>query len=251
MVVRSIFPKINYPNDKNSIKHIITEYEKVLEYKLDDKSVDKKLMFIIYFFIIVITIFLFKSKLIPASISVIYSIPSISAIIYDAELRRRIKKCSTEDTKILFKSLISFLALTWLLLYIGVALYEALLFNKWTYKEYWISLGILSISSGLIFIYVRMKVTKKFIKKYQYGNNKFFTMNSVVISIIEFLICIAYFRKPYLLLLITTYIFLPVYLGAIVNIIFEYLQYDKIQELKKKLIIYQVTKKLEKNDLRE
>ncbi len=60
MVVRSIFPKINYPNDKNSIKHIITEYEKVLEYKLDDKSVDKKLMFIIYFFIIVITIFLLQ-----------------------------------------------------------------------------------------------------------------------------------------------------------------------------------------------
>lgn len=235
MVVKNIFKNVEYPNDRKSIEHIIKEYDKVLGFKLYGKPVEKKLMFIIYIFIIMINIYILKCSWLPSGIKVLYTILPAISIVYDIILRIKIKNRHNKDTKLLFKALISFLAVIWCFIYIGVMFYETFLFDKWTYKEHLISFGVLVIASALIFIKVRIGLPKKFIKKYQYNNNKFFTVDSVAVAIIQLLICIVYFRKPYMLLLIITYIFVPVYLGAITYMFFEYQQYDKIQELKKQI----------------
>lgn len=61
------------------------------------------------------------------------------------------------------------------------------------------------------------------------------TLDTIVIAIMKLMICIAYFKKPYFVLPITTYAGVIIYTGIIACLLFDYHQYNKIQKLKEEI----------------
>ncbi|WP_238916392.1 hypothetical protein [Clostridium sp. YIM B02555] len=237
MVVKNIFPKVNYPDDKNDIKHIIKEYDKVLEYKLYGSVLknQKSGGYIIQLIVAMAIIYIFKCSWISFWIRSLYFIPLIISIVYNIWIAIKAKKNNFNEEKMLYKFKMSEIILIIALIYGGTFCYETVIFDKWDNKNYFVYFSILVLFSVLTFMKFRVEAPKKFIKQYQYTDNKINSYNMIIIPIVQLLVSIAYFEKPYFLLLIGSSVFLVFFLGVISYTFFEYEQYDKIQELKKEI----------------
>ncbi|MCY6958013.1 hypothetical protein [Clostridium brassicae] len=236
MLVDNIFPKVNYPDDKKSIEHIIKEYDKVLKYKLKGRlSKTEKPGYIIQFFSIAFVPYIITCSWISLGIRVLYVIPLIFSVIYNIVLFKKVKDSDFEDEKIFYKFENSNIFLLIAFIYGGIFGFQTVLFGKWNNKEYLICFIILALFSLITFMKVRIESPKKFIKQYLYTDNKMPSYSTIIIPIVQLLVSIAYFKKPYFFILILSYIFLVVFSGFVTYGYFEYLQYDKIQELKKQI----------------
>jgi hypothetical protein len=235
MVVKDIFSKVNYPSDRKSIEHIIKEYEKVLEYKLNGLSRREKPGYVIQIGVIMAIIYIFECSWISLWIRTLYIIPLIISVIYNIALFKKVKNSNFSDEKKFYKFKNSNIILIFTFIYGGTFGFQTVLFEKWNNNEYVISLGILVLFSLLTFIKVRIEAPKKFIKQYLHTDNKIHSYSTIIIAIVQLLVSIAYFQKPYFFILILSYVFLVVASGFIAYGYFEYVQYDKIQDLKKQI----------------
>lgn len=105
--------------------------------------------------------------------------------------------------------------------------------NKNSY--YALGFGLMFILSIIIAIKVCYRAPKSFIENYLYKDRKIIKPSSIVKSVAIFSVMIANVYKPYRLVLILSYLLFLFLVGAMTYSIFEYKQYDKIQELKKQI----------------
>ncbi|KAJ51424.1 hypothetical protein BD780_002146 [Clostridium tetanomorphum] len=160
MLVNNIFPKVNYPNDKKSIEHIIQEYDKVLAYKLKGRfSKKEKLGYAIQFPSIVFALYIITCSWISLGIRVLYVIPLIFSVIYNIVLFKKVKDSDFEDEKIFYKFENSNVFLLVSFIYGGTFGFQTVLFGKWSNTEYLISFIILAFFSLITFMKVRVRST--------------------------------------------------------------------------------------------
>jgi hypothetical protein len=235
VVVKNFFKDVEYPRDKESIKHIINEYDKVLEYKLYGDKITKKQMFFSQFFCIVILLYILKCSWVSIEVRSIYIIPLVVCLIYNFILFRRVSITGFEDRKLYYRFNISTFILISFFIYCATFMYQTIVFTKWDDKNYLICFGIVLLFSIITSIVNRVLAPKRFINAFLYRNNKLAPVNVIAVAIIELLIVIVYFNKPTFILLITSYFVVIFCFSCIAPMCFEYHQYDKIQELKKEI----------------
>jgi len=234
MVVKSIFRNVEYPKDRKSIEHIIKEYDKVLEYKLHGFSRTEKPGYVIQILGIALVVYIFECSWISLWIRLLYIIPLIVSVTYNIFSFIKVKSSNHNEEKKNYKFNNSSVILLISFIHGGIFGYETVLFRK-DYKDYLIYFIILVFFSLLNLIKYRREAPQKFIRQYLYTDNKIYKYNTIIIALVQLLVSIAYFEKPYFLLLIVSSIFLVIFLGMMSYAFFEYQQYDKIQDLKKEI----------------
>lgn len=234
MVVKEFFKDVEYPEDKESIKHIIKEYDKVLEHKLYGFERTKKPAYVIQLGSMAFVYYISICSWISLWIRALYIIPLIISVVCNILLFKNVKK-SNYDEKAFYKFHISSGLLLTSFIYGGTFGYETVLFSKWDNSNYIISFCLLIFFSLITCIKYRIGAPKKFIKQYLHTDNKIYSYSTLIIPVVQLSVSIAYFEKPYFLLLICSYIFLVIFIGLMSYAYYEYKQYDKIQELKKEI----------------
>jgi hypothetical protein len=235
MVVNNIFPKIKYPNDRNSIEHIIKEYDRKLEHLLNINNSNKFGKYCAYALCLGIELYILKCSYVSVFIRCLYIMPVIAWVLYHIYIYCSIKN-DYSNRKIHYKLKLFNIVFICIFLYSGTFMFESILFGgKWVDCDYLICFCILMILCSLSFVIARINAPKKFIGDFQYKENKLYTPSSILIGVISLSVCIAYFNKPYYLLLIIAYIAILIMFGLSTYIYFVYEQYDKIQELKKEI----------------
>ncbi|PRR81137.1 hypothetical protein [Clostridium vincentii] len=233
MVLKSIFKNVNYPKDRGSIEHIITEYDKNLEFKLHGIPKLKKPGYIFYFIDIGIILFILQCSWISLGIRALYLIPIAISVICNIVLFKKAKNNNFKDEKLFYKYINSNFILLVVLLYASIFMFEIALLG-WTDVNCLISLIYLVSFSLLAFIIARIRAPKKFIKHYlKKESNKTPYVPIAGVSLI--IGGIVYLTKPYFIALIVSYPLVTVLIGFSAYVIFDYQQYDKIQELKKEI----------------
>jgi len=234
MVVKNIFKNVEYPKDRGSIEHIIKEYDKRLEHKLG-LPISKKPSYIFHMFSIINMFYILSCSGISIFIRSLYVVPLISCTIYNILLLKKVRENNYNDKKLFYK-LINFDVIhIFIYIYSGTFMYETVIFKKWTDENYLISFCIIVMLSAISSIMARMEAPKRFIENYKNKKSKLFTLSSLTIVIVQLLVSIAYFNKPYYLLLIGSSMFLVIMSGLMTYVLFIYNQYDKIQDLKKQI----------------
>lgn len=241
MVVNSIFKNVKYPKDRESIEHIITEYDKNLEYKVSGILNSKRSSIFYTAFSILVILYILKCTEVSFIIRALYLIPLAATILYNIVLFKKAGNNNYKDEKLIYKFNNSSFLLLIMFIYSATFLIENSLFNEWTDENYLISFGILFLLFLLTFIWARIKAPEKFIKNFQNKKSKVYTPSSIIFVVVAVLVSIANFSQPNRLILIVSYIFLVLISGLITNSIFICQQYDRIQELKKE-INYRPTK---------
>ncbi|KAJ51425.1 hypothetical protein BD780_002147 [Clostridium tetanomorphum] len=236
MLVNSIFPKVNYPDDKKSIEHIIKEYDRRMEHILGYPNTKKVGKYILDIISILLIVYILKCSSVSFGIRILYMLPLIICIIYKNILLIKAQKDNYKNKKFYYGLKNFNIISICVFIFSGIFMIESLLFyRKWSDENYFISFCILAILSAISFIIARTIAPKKFIESYQYKENKLYITSSIFVGIVTLLVSIAYFSKPYYLILILSYVMVVVMSGLMTYTTFIYKQYDKIQELKKQI----------------
>ncbi|WP_238916394.1 hypothetical protein [Clostridium sp. YIM B02555] len=232
MLIKHVFQKVDYPRDRKSIEHIIKEYDKNLNHLLVVKESNKLGKYVLYIMSILIIFYVFNCSWVSIFVRLLYIIPCALIIICNSILILQIKK-HKENKKLQYKYKVFELIFISMFIYIGTFFIESILFSrKWGDENYLEWFYVLVILCIVTFLMARVNAPKKFIKKFQYQENKLYTPSSILTSITSLLICISYYNKPYYLVLIVSYIILILMSGLVTYIFFVYRQYDNIQKLK-------------------
>lgn len=234
MVVKSIFEEVDYPSDKKSLEHMIKEYDKRLEYKIG-LPISKKPNYLFHIFSIINLFYIIKCSSISIFIRLLYMMPLFLSVIYSIILFNKAKKDNYNDEKLFYKLINFDIIHIFIYIYSGIFMYETVVFRKWTSQEYLMSFMILIILATLSSIIARIEAPKRFLNNYKNNKRELFTAYSAIIPIVQVLVGVTYFNRPYYLLLIASSIFVVVISGVMTYILFIYNQYDKIQELKKEI----------------
>lgn len=237
MVVKDIFPKVEYPNDRESIEHIIKEYDKDFENSyLPDKA--KNSMWIIYIIILSASYNIFNNAEVSLFLRSIYCIPTVSFTLYLIFLSKKIKKDLKKNKKLHKK--IDFLYIIFFYLFLSIVGFGIEIddFTKWGNKEYYLSICSVLISSILIMIYSVKLSPKKFMNRYRDASvdyEKYNIVKTFILSMGPVAVMCIYIAKPYYFIVIFSYIIRIILPGVTLFRRFCYSQYDKIQELKKQI----------------
>ena len=163
----------------------------------------------------------------------LYIIPFFLCVIYCMKVEFECKISNYKKIKNCYKASKVSLALIWFYIYIMSFIMEFVLLERQSNKMLYllIFLMISCCEAGYTFF----KGSDRFINNFQFKNIKFNKTSKICESSIVLLVCIINFHKPYKLILIGILILMIILVPVIVNLIFEYKQYDKIQELKKQI----------------
>lgn len=234
MVVKKFFKDAVYPTDRKSIEHIIKGYDEMID-SLLALEYSSKGVCTIFIGIICLIFFVLRNPDTYLVIKLVYTLPPIISIIYYLRLSIIAKNKKT-DLKFCYRRK-KFGSLYFEnFIFIATLAFETVLLdvkNKNTY--YALGFGLLFALSIVIVIKVRYSAPKSFIQNYLYKNRKIIKPSSVVKNVVIFLVMLANVYKPYRLVLILSYLLFLILVGAVTYSIFEYKQYDKIQELKKQI----------------
>lgn len=235
-----MFREAEYPSDKRSIERIIREYDKEVSLLINNSEQNeikfRKAKYIMIIFSFLSIIYSFKFYWIPAIIKISYIVPFVIFMVFYFKLSLKIKRSNCSDKKLKLKMINYNLMLICFFIYLEIFIIESIYLDiEWQSPFYIISYAVFIFFCIAVTIIGRVKAPKRFIKNYQYRNRKIVTAGSVSVSITTILVSIAYFHKPYRLIVIMSYIMVIVMCYLMAYKIFEYKQYDKIQELKKQI----------------
>lgn len=234
-MVKKFFKDAVYPTDRKSIEHIINGYDQMIKDLFELQKPYANGIYLIIIMSLLMAGFTMTITEINILLRLAYGVPPIVASIYFVSMSITAKNKNT-DQKYHYK-MEKFKGIVFYnFIYVATLLLEVVLLdvnNKNTY--YTLGFCLLALLSLIIVIRVRYKAPKDFITNYLYKDRKIVKPSSIVIGVTVLAVMIANIYKPYRLILILSYCMLLILTACFTYSMFEYKQYDKIQELKIKI----------------
>ena len=235
MVVNKIFSKVNYPKNKEDIKTIFKEYDKYLNDNYENKKASgySKNEYIFSFMLLMLVLCTIKFGDVSSYIKLIYIVPSLICLIYNLIIFRKIKKNNFNDKKLICKKNIISIFMFVTFTFRATFIMRAIIFPKWSDKEYLVCIGILVISFVVSIILNNIVAPKKFLQRFLYNSKKYKpTSITLVNSIVIILVVIFNITKPYGLLLFICYFSSVLFFQLAIYLMYIYNQYSFIEKYK-------------------